>query len=225
MSVDATLDADDPAAVVDALVAADVLDETDSGALHLTDAFDRTRSVYEDSYEGEERVRETVAELFGVDPDGERARSVTGDELAALLALRSFDDDPPPVGRLAVAAGVVAEVGSLSPVPDRVETVDDRSWPDFVDGGDAVVTVWKRRCEPCDALKADLDGVLAALTAETDAPVAGLDGESCPDFCRATGVDAAPAVCCFRDGELVEAVTGRRSPADYADLFEDVYGA
>lgn len=224
MSVDATLDTDDPEAVVDALVAAGVLEETGDGRLYLSDEFDRALAVYEDSYEGEERVRETVAELFGVDPDGERARSVTGEELAALLALRSVLDDPPPVERLAVAAGVVAGVQPASPVPDRLETVDDRSWHEFVDGGDAVVTVWKRHCEPCDALKADLDDVLGALAAESDAPTAGLDGESCPDFCRATGVNAAPAVCCFRDGELVEAVTGRQSPADYADLFETVYG-
>jgi hypothetical protein len=224
VSVDVTLDADDPGAVVDALVAAGVLRETADGALSLTDAFDRTLAVYEDSYDDEERVRETVAELFDVAPDDGRARAVTGEELAALLALRSSLDDPPPVEGLAVAAGVVAGMEPASPVPDRLEEVDDGSWHGFVGGGDAVVTVWKRHCDPCDALKGDLDDVLAALAAESDAPTAGLDGESCPDFCRATGVNAAPAVCCFRDGELVEAVTGRRSAADYADLFETVYG-
>lgn len=218
----------DPEAVVDGLVDAGVLGETEAGGLYLTDAFDAARAVYHDSYadEPDETVRETVADLFDVDPDDDRARAVTRDELVALLSLRSFLDDPPSLDRLAPAAGVVSEVGPISPVPDSVPEIDDRSWHEFVDGGDAVVTVWKRHCDPCDALKADLDAVVAELDAvDASVPVSGLDGESCPDFCRATGVNAAPAVCCFRDGRLVEAVTGRRSPAVYAELFGDVYGA
>jgi hypothetical protein len=214
----------DPEAVVDDLVAAGVLAATDEG-LHLTDEFHAAKGVYDDSYETDERVRETVADLFGVDPEGERARAVTADELAALLALRSFLDDPPPVEALAVAAGVVAGVGPSSPVPETLREVDDDSWRDAVDGGDgdAVLTVWKRHCEPCDAMKADLDAVLAELRAVADVPVAGLDGEACPGFCRDAGVNAAPAVVCVRDGEVVEAVTGRRSPEALADLFADVY--
>lgn len=216
-----------PDAVVDSLVDAGVLVETEAGDLVLTDAFDTTRAVYHDSYadEPDETVRETVADLFDVDPGDDRARTVTRDELVALLSLRSFLDDPPPVDRLASVTGVVAAVGPVSPVPDALPEVDDRSWHEAVDGGDAVVTVWKRDCAPCDALKSDLDEVVAALRAvDTDVSVAGLDGESCPDFCRATGVNAAPAVCCFRDGSLAEAVTGRRDPAVYAELFDDVYG-
>lgn len=220
--------ASDPEGVVDALVDAGVLAETETGALSLTAAFDATRAVYHDSYadEPDETVHETVAELFDVDPDDDRARAVTRDELVALLSLRSFLDDPPSLDRLAATTSVVAEATPVSPVPDSLPTVDDGSWHEFVDGGDAVVTVWKRNCDPCDALKADLDAVVAELDAvDAGVSVAGLDGESCPDFCRATGVNAAPAVCCFRDGGLAEAVTGRRSPAVYAELFDDVYGA
>jgi hypothetical protein len=214
----------DPETVVDDLVSAGVLGETDDGAVFLTDAFEAAKGVYDDSYDaGSARVRETVADLFGVDPEGERARAVSADELAALLALRSFLDDPPPVETLAVAAGVVAGVGPSSPVPDALREVDDDSWRDVGGGGDAVVTVWKRNCEPCEAMKADLDAVLDELRAVADVPVAGLDGEACPEFCRAAGVNAAPAVVCLRDGDPVEAVTGRRSPDALAELFADVY--
>ena len=216
----------DPAAVVDGLVAAGVLGETDGGdGLYLTDEFDATRAVYADSYrdEPESVVRETVAELFGVAPVGERAESVSREELVAVLSLQSHLSDPPPLDRLALAAGVVTEVGTVSPVPASMTELEDGSWHEFTGDTSAVVTVWKRHCEPCDELKTDLDEVRSALRAVSDAPVAGVDGEACPDFCRATGVNAAPAVCCFRDGELVEAVTGRRSPSVYAELFEDVY--
>lgn len=219
-------DPTDPEALVDELVAADVLVETEDGAVHLTEAFDHTRGIYHDSYvdESEERIRETVADLFDLDPAAaaERAESITRDELVAYLSLRSFLENPPGPERLALMAGVVAGVGPGSPVPDAVETVDDDTYRAFLDDApDAVVTVWKHHCEPCDAMKRDLDGILDAVP--DGVPVAGLDGEACPEFCRAFEVDAAPAVYCFRDGTLAEVVTGRRSVEALTDLFEDVY--
>jgi hypothetical protein len=44
-----------------------------------------------------------------------------------------------------------------------------------------------------------------------------------PGFRRKFGVDAAPAVCSFRDGDLEDVTTGRQSPETYADRFADVY--
>lgn len=213
-------------AVVDDLVAAGVLAETDDGAVHLTEAFDATKGIYHDSYADadEERVRRTLADLFDLDPDAaaEHAASVTRDELVAFLSLQSFLDDSPPRDRLALMAGVVAGVGPGSPVPDAVREVDDDTYRPFLDDApDAVVTVWKHHCDPCDAMKRDLDAILDAVPAGV--PVAGLDGEDCPAFRREFGVDAAPAVCCFRDGTLVETVAGRRSAESLAETFRDVY--
>lgn len=217
----------DAEAVVDDLVAAGVLAETDDGGVHLAEEFDATKRVYHDSYADadESRVRETIADLFDLDPAAaaEHAASVTRDELVAFLSLRSFLDDPPARERLALMAGVVAGVGPGSPVPDAVREVDDDTYRAFLDDApDAVVTVWKHHCEPCDVMKNDLDGLLDAVP--DGVAVAGLDGEDCPDFRREFEVDVAPAVCCFRDGTLVETVTGRRSTATLAETFETVYG-
>ena len=52
----------------------------------------------------------------------------------------------------------------------------------------------------------------------------GVDGDEVPAFRRGFGVDAAPAFCLFRDGELAEAYTGRGRPARLAERFEAVYG-
>jgi thiol-disulfide isomerase/thioredoxin len=136
-----------------------------------------------------------------------------------------FLEDPPDRERLAVMAALVAEVGPGSPVP-AVETLtelDDGSWRGFLgDHPDAVVTVWKHGCEPCEAMKADLPAILEALPRRV--AVAGVDGEACPSFRRAYEVSAAPAVLCFRDGDLRATETGRKRPATLADLFESVYG-
>ncbi|AXG10090.1 thioredoxin family protein [Haloplanus rubicundus] len=124
--------------------------------------------------------------------------------------------------RLATMATLVAEISPGSPVPDAVPELDDESWPAFLaDHPDAVVTVWRHDCAPCEALKDDLDAVLSALPDAV--AVAGVDGESVADFRRTFDVDAAPAVCSFRDGALEDVTTGRQSPDTYADRFVAVY--
>jgi hypothetical protein len=124
--------------------------------------------------------------------------------------------------RLATMATLVAELSPGSPVPDAVTQLDDESWPAFLDDHpDAVVTVWRHDCAPCEALKADLDAVLSALP-ETVA-VAGVDGESVPDFRRTFDVHTAPAVCSFRAGDLQDVTTGSQSVDAYVDRFAAVY--
>jgi thiol-disulfide isomerase/thioredoxin len=232
---------------LDALVAAGLVDEGDDG-LVTTEAFEATRRVYRDTYAGADDAvfRQTVAEVFGVDEstaaDRIDAGAITRDDLIAYLSLRAefdgegrspsgsrpaADDDAertPSVDdeRLATMATLVVELSPGSPVPAAVTELDDDAWPTFLDDNpDAVVTVWRHDCAPCEALKADLDAVLSALP--DDVAVAGVDGESVSDFRRTFGVDAAPAVCAFRGGDLEAVVTGRHSPEDYADRFADVY--
>lgn len=223
---------------LDHLVDAGLVDERDDGGLVTTAAFEATRRVYRDSYSGigDDAFRQTVADVFGVDETtaAERidAGTITRDDLIAYLSVRSAldsvesgsadnrtasDDE-----RLARMATLVAELSPASPVPESVEELDDESWRAFLDDHpDAVVTVWRHDCAPCEALKDDLDAVLSALP-DTVA-VAGVDGESVPDFRRTFDVDTAPAVCSFRDGDLEDVTTGRQSPDTYAERFAAVY--
>jgi len=222
---------------LDALIDAGLVAERDDG-LVTTETFESVRRVYRDSYAnlGDDAFRQTVADAFGVDEAtaAERIDSgeITRDDLIAYLSLRSaFDSEgrSPSGGRsqadderLATMATLVAEISPGSPVPDVLDDLDDESWRAFLDEHpDAVVTVWRHDCAPCEALKADLDAVLSSLP--DDVAVAGVDGESVPDFRRTFDVDAAPAVCCFRDGALEAVLTGRQSPDAYADRFSELY--
>jgi thiol-disulfide isomerase/thioredoxin len=159
----------------------------------------------------------------GRSPSSSRTRS--GDSEASATSRDGGDgvgDRTPDDEQLATMATLVAEISPGSPVPDAVPELDDESWPAFLDDHpDAVVTVWRHDCAPCEALKDDLDAVLSALP-DTVA-VAGVDGESVADFRRTFDVQTAPAVCSFRDGALEDVTTGRQSPDTYADRFVAVY--
>jgi hypothetical protein len=231
---------------LDTLIAAGLVAERDDGGLVTTDDFEATRRIYRDSYgDVDDAVfRRTVADAFGVSEStaAERidAGAITREGLVAYLSLRSaFDSEAsetPPEGgdaggegevtpddeRLATMATLVSEISPGSPVPDAVTELDDDSWPDFLDEHpDAVVTVWRHDCAPCETLKENLDAVISALP--DGVTVAGVDGESTPAFRRRFDVDTAPAVCSFRGGDLEDVTTGRQSPETYADRFAAVY--
>ncbi|MFB6256489.1 MAG: thioredoxin family protein [Haloplanus sp.] len=213
---------------IDDLVAAGLVDENEDG-LTTTAAFEATRRVYRDTYGAadDDAFRRTVADTFGVSESVAADRidrgAVTREDLIAYLSLRAKLGDDVDDERLATMATLVAELSPGSPVPDRLRELDDESWATFLDEHpNAVVTVWRHDCTPCEALKTDLDAVLSALP--DGVAVAGVDGESVPGFRRAVGVDAAPAVCSFRDGDPEDVTTGRQSVETYADRFAAVFG-
>jgi len=230
-----------PEDALDALVDTGIVDERDDGTLVTTDDFEATRRVYRDSYADvdDEVFRRTVADAFGVSESTAAERIDAGDvareELIAYLSLRSALDSAEPrspdsrpqsadaVGdeRLATMAALLAEISPGSPVPEALTELDD-DWSAFLDDNpDAVVTVWRHDCAPCEALKANLDAVLSALP--DGVAVAGVDGEAVPEFRQEFDVDAAPAICAFRAGDLADVTTGRQSPETYTDRFAAVY--
>lgn len=218
----------DVESALDTLIDAGVVDEADDGALTTTSAFEDTRRVYHDTYAhmADEGFHSTVADLFDIDRDEVGAHidatGMTRDELVAYLSVRSFLDDPPEQGTLAVMAGIVVQIGPGSPVPMAVEELSDEDYEAFLDDEpDALVTVWKHGCDPCEAMKEDLDEILAAVP--DGVAVAGVDGADVPAFRRAFDVSVAPAVLLFRDGDLQKTLTGRTSPSALADAFESVY--
>ncbi|MFB6171931.1 MAG: thioredoxin family protein [Haloarculaceae archaeon] len=218
----------DPEALLDRLFDAGVLAERDDGTVVVTAGFADERDLYHQTYGDvdERQYVRAVASAFDVDREAaaERieAHGVTREEFVAYVALQSFLDDPPGAERLAVMAGMVADLGVESPVPDGMAELTDDTYESFLDG-DAAVFVWRHRCDPCEALKADLPDVLAALP--DGVAVAGVDGEAASDLRRAFDVDSAPTLLLFRDGDLVESVVGRHSPDHYRTVFDEVYRA
>lgn len=218
---------DDPEARLEFLVEHDVLVERD-GELAATEAFDGVRGIYEDTYlEAPDDVfTETVADVFGLSEaaaaDRIEEHGVTRAELATYLALDSHLEADVSQDALALMAGMVTDVAPVSPVPREMRELTDEDYASFLaENPDAVVFVWKRHCDPCDQMKADLDRLRA------DAPegvaFAGADGEAVDDLVREFDVEAAPTTLLFADGDLEVSIRGRRSPDQYRQAFEDVY--
>ncbi|UPV73569.1 thioredoxin [Halorussus limi] len=134
-------------------------------------------------------------------------RGISRDEFAVYLAVRSHVEsaerdsaesrsaegasaDGVNAADLAAMAGMVWEVVPDSPVPAELPDVTDDP-ESFLAGRDRrVVAVWKRFCDPCEAVKADLPTVLDAVP--DGVRVAGADGEAAAEFCRTHGVESAP---------------------------------
>jgi thiol-disulfide isomerase/thioredoxin len=219
----------DPEAALDRLVDEGVVDEAADGTLTTTEAYEQTRVVYQDTYGGadEETVVTALSEMFDVDPEAVATyvaeHDVDAEDLVAYLSLQSFLDPAPERETLATMAALVVEVDPGSPVPGQLVELDDDDYESFLSRNpDAVVTVWKTGCRPCDSMKADLDEILERVP--DGVAVAGVDGESVPSFRLAYGVDSAPAVLAFEGGELVESLTGQRSPVALGQFFSVVYG-
>lgn len=216
---------------IDTLCAEGVLNhDEETDALTTTDDFEDDRHIYYDTYLSvdEEEFHESVADAFDLESVAaarERVErlDVSREEFATYLTLYARLDGYDRA-TLAEMASIVVEVGPQSPVPDDVVDLDDDSYAAFVDDHDrAVVTVWKRGCEPCEGMKTDLAEIIDRLSLPA-AAVGGLDGEECPDFCRTHEVNAAPAVVFFEDGEAIDVVTGRTSPGPLAERAADLYG-
>ncbi len=229
-TANANTDADvDPEAALDRLVEEGVVEEDDEGTLATTEAYEKTRVVYHDTYGGadEETVVKALSELFGVDREAVAAyadeHDVGPEDLVAYLSLQSFLDPVPSRETLATMAALAVEIDPGSPVPGQLDELDDDEYEAFLsEHPDAVLTVWKTGCHPCDAMKEDLDAILERVP--DGVAVAGLDGESVPSFRLAYGVDSAPSILAFRGGELAESLTGRRSPVALEQFFSVVYG-
>ena len=216
---EAVTDSTKSEALFDRLVAEDVLAVEESGGVRTTDAFDDTHAIYHDSYVGvsETEFHKAVAATFGL-PNSDaaaelvEARSVEREEFVCYLAVRSHLDgvtSEVTPDDLAAMAGMVSEVVPDSSVPPEVPDVTDDP-ESFVRGCDrTVVSVWKRFCDPCDALKDDLDAVLDAVP--DDVAVAGIDGEVATGFCETHEVESAPGFVLLGGNEESRTVTGSDS--------------
>jgi thiol-disulfide isomerase/thioredoxin len=221
----------DPERLVVALVDSDILSIAADGTLVTTATFEDTRGIYHDSYDSvpEHDFHEAVADAFGFE-SAERAATridalgVTREEFVAFLALDSELDDTHSTATLARMAAIVTELDPETPVPEAVERLTDETHSAFVAAHDrAIITVWKHRCGPCDAMKGDLDEVLERIP--EGVAVGGIDGEAAPSFRRTYGIDAAPAMALFENGEFLDAFTGRATPERAAAAYETTYGS
>ena len=224
------VDPDDPAALLDALFDEGVLaadERTD--AITTSAEFEDAYEVYLDTYVSMPDLAfvESVAEVFELESADAAAQQVeelgvSRAQLAAYLALGSALDGTYDAATRSRMAVVVADLEPETPVPECLTLLDDDTYEAFVVTNDrAVVTVWARRCDPCEAMKNEIDAVLTALSGTT---VAGIDGDTEGEFCASYGVDAAPALVFFEAGDHRRTVTGRTDPEEIEGIVETVHG-
>ena len=221
---DGTTMPDDPDALFDVLVEESVLAVGETG-VRTTDEFDDTHAIYHDSYVGvdEAEFHEAVAATFGL-PDRRAAadlvaaRDVSRAEFITYLAVESHVDRDASAEDLAAMAGMVSEVVPDSPVPAELADVTDDPAA-LLDGEErALVSVWKRFCDPCEATKADLDTILDAMP--DDAALAGIDGEVAIECCEAHAVESAPGfVLADGDDRRTICTSDAEAVADAASAF------
>lgn len=219
----------DPERLFETLVEGDVLAVGEDGTVTTTETFEAVRDLYHDIYDplSDEEYHRSVASEFGLESPAAAAEAVedldvTREEFVAYLALKSHLETAFAREQLARMAAVVTRVGPSSVVPDAVEEIDDEGYQAFLDEHpDAVVTVWRRNCAPCEAMKDDLDEILESIP--EGVAVAGIEPDPPSSFRRNYRVDVAPAVLLFRDGEEVERFTGRTRPDVLAEAFAETY--
>jgi thiol-disulfide isomerase/thioredoxin len=224
-----TVDLATTEARIEFLLEVGVLVEEANDELAVSEAYDSEHGVYYDTYADidDDTFHETLASLFGMTVDEARTQTaelgITREELVAYLSLRGYfkrqapetavDDD-----ELLHLAGLIAGVSPTSPVPDILVKLTDENYTAFLESNSAaVVWVWRLHCEPCDAMKADMDAILDVVP--PDVAVAGIDGEAVTAFRQEFDVDAAPATLTFVNGDVVEVVTGRKTPEQLDAMF------
>lgn len=220
----------DPEHLFEQMVDADVLAVGADDTVTTTDDFEAVRDLYHDIYVdlSEDEYHRSLADAFGLDGPEAAAQAIedldiTREQFIAYLALNSYLDERFTRDERAQMAAVVTEAGPSSAVPAAVEELDDDTFESFLaDHPDAVLTVWRRNCGPCQAMKDDLDAILAAIP--DGVAVGGIEPVPPSAFRRAHGVDVAPAVLVFADGEEVDRFTGRTDPETLEAAFEAAFG-
>ncbi|MFC5970188.1 thioredoxin family protein [Halomarina salina] len=215
--------------LLDALVDGGVLVERPDGRLATSESFESTHDIYHDSYatSTDEDFQRAVSDVFDLPPEAAAERieeeGVTREMLVTYLAVQSELDGSYSTGELARMATMVGDIAPESPIPPAVDSLDDETYEAFVSTNDrAAITVWRRHCAPCKAVKRDLDDVLAAIPDEV--AVGGVDGESVTAFRSAYDVNAAPSLLLFEDGEHVETLQGRFTADQVAEAYESLGG-
>jgi thiol-disulfide isomerase/thioredoxin len=151
---------DDPEQLLDRLVEAGVLVETDGGRLKPSSAFERQRRASRDDLESADTAarRERFAEHADLDPG-----ALTDDLLADARAIRRLDDG---LGRRAAAVAADAlerfvDDGIADGVPEGFVPVRPGEVDQFLDRHEAsVLYFWGDDCDPCEAVRLEFEGLV-----------------------------------------------------------------
>ena len=101
-----------------------------------------------------------------------------------------------------------------------VRELDDATFQDGINRGTRPVLVdfWAPWCPPCRALAPTIEAIAEQFNGRAD--VAKLDIDQNPETAAAHGIRSIPTVLIFRDGHLVDRITGLQPRARYEQALE-----
>jgi thioredoxin 1 len=101
-----------------------------------------------------------------------------------------------------------------------VRELDDATFQDGIKWGARPVLVdfWAPWCPPCRALAPAIEAIAEQFDGRAD--VAKLDIDQNPETAAAHGIRSIPTVLIFRDGHLVDRITGLQPRARYERALE-----
>ena len=101
-----------------------------------------------------------------------------------------------------------------------VRELDDATFQDGINRGARPVLVdfWAPWCPPCRALAPTIEAIAEQFHGRAD--VAKLDIDQNPETAAAHGIRSIPTVLVFRDGHLVDRITGLQPRARYERALE-----
>jgi thioredoxin 1 len=101
-----------------------------------------------------------------------------------------------------------------------VRELDDATFQDGINRGTRPVLVdfWAPWCPPCRALAPTIEAIAEQFDGRAD--VAKLDIDQNPETAAAHGIRSIPTVVIFRDGHLVDRITGLQPRARYEQALE-----
>jgi thioredoxin 1 len=102
----------------------------------------------------------------------------------------------------------------------HVRELDDVTFQDTINQAvrPVLVDFWAPWCPPCRAMAPTIEGIAEQFDGRAD--VAKLDIDHNPETAAAQGISSIPTVLIFRDGRLVDRITGLQSRARYERALE-----
>ena len=94
----------------------------------------------------------------------------------------------------------------------------DNNYKDFIKNGLVLVDIWATWCNPCRLISPIVDQLSADYVGQLS--VGKLDADKNPDIVGELGIRSIPTLILYKDGEIVERLTGMTTKQKLSTLID-----